>query len=198
MKVIAITTDVFFEGEHAGVCALFNAGLDLLHVRKPSANSDELREWISLIPKKFHTRLVLHDGFELVRYFSIGGLHVNRRHLNFPMGWRGRRSCSCHSIDEASVSCRIMDYCFLSPIFNSISKLGYTGAFDLNVLKSSFSEGILFSNVFALGGVSSEHLSIIRRIGFGGYAVLGALWGDFAFDRDVEKLLQRFYSLCYR
>ena len=196
MKVIAITTDFFFEGEHSGICALLDAGLDFLHVRKPSATCDMLREWIALIPERFHDRLVLHDGFDLVRYFSVGGLHVNRRNPNFPEVWNGRRSCSCHSLDEAAAACRVMDYCFLSPIFDSISKCGYTGSFDLGVLKSSFSGGILGSNVFALGGVSSERLPLIKEIGFGGYAVLGALWGDFVLDGDVALLLERFYSLC--
>ena len=65
---------------------------------------------------------------------------------------------------------------FLSPIYDSISKEGYGAAFSRIDLKQAADEGIIDSKVLALGGVSLEHIPEVRSMGFGGAAVLGALW----------------------
>lgn len=85
-------------------------------------------------------------------------------------------SRSCHSIQEVIRHKSECDYLFLSPIYDSISKEGYGAAFSRIELKRAAEEGIIDSQVFALGGVSLEHIPEIRSLGFGGAAVLGALW----------------------
>ena len=83
---------------------------------------------------------------------------------------------SCHSIEEVRTRKDECDYLFLSPIYDSISKEGYGSAFQREVLEKAASEGIIDKKVYALGGVSLEHIDELRALGFGGAAVLGALW----------------------
>ncbi len=78
-------------------------------------------------------------------------------------------SRSLHSVEEiAGVK---EDYVFLSPVFPSISKPGYGGSLNLEELKV-----VVNRKVIALGGITEERLPIVERIGFGGAAMLGAVW----------------------
>ncbi|HEX8656600.1 MAG TPA: thiamine phosphate synthase, partial [Hymenobacter sp.] len=89
-------------------------------------------------------------------------------------------STSFHSLAEISQHRRRYDYVFLSPIFNSLSKQGYEAAFDLakvaatlRQLQQRASSG---PQVIALGGIEGHRLAAVRRAGFAGAAVLGAVW----------------------
>ena len=68
------------------------------------------------------------------------------------------------------------DYVFLSPIYDSISKEGYSSAYPFDTLQKAQQAGIIDSKVIALGGISLEHLPEIASLGFGGAALLGDIW----------------------
>ncbi|GAA6529534.1 hypothetical protein LPYR103PRE_15070 [Segatella asaccharophila] len=70
-----------------------------------------------------------------------------------------------------------MDYVFLSPVFDSISKSGYCSAFPLSALKQAQEEGIIDRKVIALGGVTYDKLPLLESLSFGGGAMLGEIWG---------------------
>ena len=162
MKTIVITRPAFFDGETDLVNSLFLEGMERLHLRKPGASEEEL---------------ALHDCFPLAKKFALGGVHLNSRNPEAPQGIHGMTvSRSCHSIREVIQHKSECDYLFLSPIYDSISKEGYGSAFSRIELKRAAEEEIIDNQVFALGGVSLEHIPEIRSLGFGGAAVLGALW----------------------
>ena len=69
-----------------------------------------------------------------------------------------------------------LNYVFLSPIFDSISKQGYRSAFDDATLKKASAEGIIGQKVVALGGVTRERVALLEKYGFGGAAMLGDIW----------------------
>lgn len=177
MKLVVITRPDFFEGETDIVNELFRSGMERLHLRKPKASEDELSVWLQHIDHQYYGRIVLHDCFPLAEIFALGGVHLNSRNPKAPQGILGMTvSRSCHSIREVIQHKSECDYLFLSPIYDSISKEGYGAAFSCIELKRAAEEGIIDSQVFALGGVSLEHIPEIRSLGFGGAAVLGALW----------------------
>lgn len=103
-------------------------------------------------------------------------------------------SRSCHSIAEVQKYKDSCNYLFLSPIYDSISKEGYGAAFSRTDLKRAADEGIIDKKVYALGGVSAEHLPELQELGFGGAAVLGALWQSASPTAYLRSLLQ----LCQR
>jgi thiamine-phosphate pyrophosphorylase len=138
--------------------------------------------------------------------FSLKGIHLNRRNwqqgtplpevINDHPGSEHRLSVSrsCHSFDDVSAP-GSSDYAFLSPVFDSISKTGYKQAFTPQQLYEAKERQIINENVIALGGITSDKIPTACRYGFGGVAVLGALWGDFAANGNGVELLKRFNEL---
>lgn len=177
MKLVVITRPDFFEGETDIVNDLFRSGMERLHLRKPKASEEELSAWLQGIDRQYYGCIVLHDCFSLVEKFSLGGVHLNSRNPETPANIQGITvSRSCHSIDEVAEHKGRCNYLFLSPIYDSISKEGYGAAYSRIDLERAASEGIIDDKVLALGGVNLEHIPEIRSMGFGGAAVLGALW----------------------
>lgn len=178
MKIIVITRPAFSEGETGLVNDLFRSGLERLHLRKPGASEDQLEEWLKGIDCQYHGRIVLHDCHNLAMRHGLGGVHLNSRNPEVPAGLpEGMTvSRSCHSFGEVARYKDSCSYLFLSPIYDSISKEGYGAAFSRIDLEQAAGSGIIDRKVFALGGVSAGRIPEIRSLGFGGAAVLGALW----------------------
>ena len=105
------------------------------------------------------------------------------------LGMTGR---SCHSIEEVKNSTDV-DYCFLSPIYDSISKKGYTSHFSAEILTNACREGIITERVFALGGITPELLPQLQEWGFGGAVMLGYLWKE----KSPEKIQSRMSKLTF-
>lgn len=200
MKLAVITRPDFFEGETGLVNALFLHGLEKLHLRKPSAGKQELSEWIRGIEPGFRKRIVLHDHHDLARELGLGGIHLNGRNPGIPE-WLDRGifsvSKSCHSIQEARDNLGLCDYLFLSPVFDSISKEGYGAAFTSCELRKAAEDNLLSGNVYALGGISTEKIPVVRSMGFYGAAVLGGLWEYAGMGPELlAGKLEEFLRLC--
>lgn len=170
MKLIAITEPEFFEGENRAICRLLDHGWWRVHIRKPDADVAQVEELLKAVPGRYRASLSLHDHFHLAEKYSIGGLHLNNRNSQAPLNWEGLVSRSCHSLEEISYYSGL-DYLTLSPVFDSISKPGYLGAFNGDVLKE-----FDLKNVFALGGVTFRQLPVISLLGFSGGAMLTQAW----------------------
>ena len=181
MKLIVVTQPFFFAGEAARIEALFRAGLELLHLRKPASSAEECGALLEQLPPFCRGRIVTHDHFGLVARFGLRGVHLNGRNPLPPPGFAGQRSASCHSLEELAGRKREgFDYLFLSPVFDSLSKRGYRAAFPPDALAAAREAGVLDGQrVVALGGIRPELLEQVAAWGFGGAAVLGYVWqGD--------------------
>lgn len=194
MRLIAISWPDFFEGESAVINALFEEGLEILHLRKPGAKEEDVAALIKKIEPKFRKRLTLHYLPDLAERYAVGGYHLSPNRPPAPEGWGGRLSASCHSMEELVEKRHMVDYAFLSPIFDSISKSGYKSSFSYEILKKAASENVIGERVVALGGVTPENMEIVKELGFGGVAVLGGLWGD----RTLEDVVKRYKEYAKR
>jgi thiamine-phosphate pyrophosphorylase len=94
-----------------------------------------------------------------------------------PAGYHGCLSAACHSLEEVAMQKPKVDYLFLSPIFDSISKQGYASGFRREVLQQAQADGLIDAQVMALGGVTLERIPQLATWGFGGVALLGDVWG---------------------
>lgn len=176
MKWIVITSPETISGEAIFIDKMFWHGLDLLHLRKPGASVETYRELLKSIPAEWHSRIVLHEHFYLTTEFALHGIHLNRRCAQVPEGFGGSISCACHSLTEVCAKKPLCQYVFLSPIFNSISKVGYEAAFSDADLQQAAADGIIDNKVIALGGVTAANISQLQRMHFGGAAFLGDIW----------------------
>lgn len=193
-KLIVITTPYFFPDEAFLLVCLLRRGLERLHIRKPEGDKMQVIKLLKAIPSEFYSRIVLHDYFELTETFGLGGIHLNRRNPDIPEGYRGCVSASCHSLQEIRER-KSLDYVFLSPIFPSLSKEGYGSGFSKELLQEASEKGIIDSKVIALGGLDCSTLPLLKSFPFGGYAVLGALWGKCPDKQQTNLILEQFKQL---
>ena len=172
--IVIITPPRFLPGE-AEMLSLLLGGLDCrVHLRKPGCTERQMRGLIEALPEEFRPELTLQDHLSLAPEYGVGGVHPTSRFPVAPEGWTGLVSRSSHSLGEVAM-CRDADYVFLSPVFDSISKSGYSSAFTDAQLRSAPE---IDGHVYALGGVRPEHFPLLAEYGFGGAALLGHVWRD--------------------
>jgi len=197
MKLILITPPTYFVEEDKIITALFEEGLDILHLRKPDTAPMYAERLLTLIPEQYHKRIVVHGHFYLKDEYRLRGIHLNHRNPNLPDNYKGHVSCSCHSLEEVKERKRDCDYVFLSPVFDSISKLDYHTNFTPEEIRKAHKAGIIDKKVIALGGIDEDNIRQVKDYGFGGAAILGALWDKFDMrcDKDFEFIIEHFKKL---
>lgn len=182
--VLAVLTlpDVF-AGEAEQLEGLLEAGLGRLHLRKPVAEPAELEGLVRRLAPRWSERLVLHGGRELALRHGIPNVHGS---VDLCDG-RGRSgggpyvgggeglviSTSVHSWEEFGLLPEGLAYAFISPLFDSISKVGYLANAEL--LRRPNPGPCL---PVGLGGVNAETLGEMVRLGWKGAAVLGWIWEE--------------------
>lgn len=176
MRTIVITRPDFRPGETEAIARKFEEGLEILHLRKPESTVEAYEALLLAIPARYWNRIMLHDHHTLALKYPIRGVHLNSRNPMPPQGFTGAISCSCHSLSEVVERKPACEYVFLSPIFDSISKQGYTAAFSAEQLEAAHQEGIIDEKVYALGGVTKDKYPLLSSWGFGGAVLLGAAW----------------------
>jgi thiamine monophosphate synthase len=174
--ILVITPENEHPEEVKAVQLLFESGLHLLHIRKPSLSAVSMASYLSRIPADLHPKLVMHSHFQLVRDFNVKGVHLNSRNSSYEEEKKVQISCSAHSIGELKENRGRYAYQFLSPLFDSISKPGYRAGFDLQEIAESLSE--TEEKVIALGGIDEYRISRVRSLGFSGAALMGCLWKE--------------------
>ena len=197
MKLIVVTAPTFFVEEDKIITALFEEGLDILHLRKPETPAMYSERLLTLIPQKYHKRIITHEHFYLQEEFSLMGIHLNTRNPKEPHDYSGHISCTCHSLDEVRNKKHFYDYLFLSPIYNCITKTGVTSGFTAEELRQAEKSKIIDSKVMALGGITSDNILEIKDYGFGGAVIMGDLWNKFnaCTDRDYLEVMRHFKKL---
>lgn len=197
MKLIVVTAPTFFVEEDKIITALFEEGLDILHLRKPETPAMYSERLLTLIPQKYHKRIVTHEHFYLQEEFSLMGIHLNSRNPKEPHDYSGHISCTCHSLEEVLNKKHFYDYLFLSPIYDCITKKEMTSGFTPEELRQAGKSKIIDSRVMALGGITPDNILEVKDYGFGGAVVLGDLWNKFnaCTDRDYLGIIQHFKKL---
>lgn len=197
MKLIVVTAPTFFVEEDKIITALFEEGLDILHLRKPETPAMYSERLLTLIPEKYHKRIITHEHFYLQEEFSLMGIHLNTRNSKEPHDYSGHISCTCHLLDEVQNKKHFYDYLFLSPIYNCITKSGVTSGFTAEELRQAGKSKVIDSRVMALGGITPDNILEIKDYGFGGAVVMGDLWNKFnaCTDRDYLEVIRHFKKL---
>lgn len=186
-RLIAVTLPGAIEHEADHIVSLLEAGFDRVHIRKPDFRTDEMERLLDTIPAVWHSRLTLHDHFMLARHYNTG-VQTNRRNPDAPCGVCPA-SHSCHSLSEAALY-RNRDYVTLSPVFDSISKTGYTAAKGLiEAVKGA--DRSLLPPLIALGGVRFRTLGLLRHSGFAGAAMSGEIWNN-----TIDYTIRNLKALC--
>lgn len=167
--IIAVTSPSYYPEETDIIIDILkNKKADYVHIRKPQWNLNELTVFINKIPSGYHKFLKLHDHFELLEKFQLGGVHLNSRNSKLPFEVLSV-SKSAHSFVELEEA-HDFDYVTLSPIFDSLSKSGYRSSFKIDDIRENLRNK---KNIVALGGVTPDKIPLLKNVGFFGAAMLG-------------------------
>lgn len=174
-EIVVITAEEAVREEAATCNALFEAGLSKLHVRKPYDSAVNVKALIQEIDMCFRNRIIVHEHHHMVQEMNLGGYHIKSAGKP-PKRTEDRHvSQSFHTFNEIR-SCEMdLHYGFLSPIFDSLSKPGYSSRFSVESLKDFFMHQVRFP-LMALGGITSQNIASVKNIGFQGAAILGSIW----------------------
>ncbi len=198
-ELIVITDDVMRRDEVARWMEVLEAGVERLHVRKPKASREELEELLNEVPLDWRKKIVIHYQPELAEKFELGGLHVSYKDFNPPNGEAGRKgaktlrtlnipvSCSVHSWGEAKDIIDSCAYCFISPVFDSISKSGYLASSELKQVPAE----LRGEKIYALGGIDPANAGEAIHNGYYGVVALGYIWQeDERRGKKVKEILK--------
>ncbi len=177
--LIILTSEREIENETMLLNQLFENGLEVLHLRKPSFDIEGYRKLLNQIEKKYYKRIVIHQYLNLCMEYELKGIHLQesvRESLvntleSFTNAYKKRGfsvSSSFHEPEELNACSIKFDYHLLSPVFSSISKQGYEGrGFDVNHIDKT---------IIGMGGVNSQTIPEVFKLGFKGIGVLGGVW----------------------
>lgn len=197
--IIGFTTPDSFsspqeEGDSIAEFLTANA-VDFFHIRKKNTQDSYVRELLNHIGPEFYSRLVLHSHQTLWPEFKTGGLHLNSAVDSLKISSFSKESDNLfftkgiHALNELDkMPFKGWSYCFISPVFDSISKKGYKAAVDLddNKLKSTNAE----HKMIALGGVTPDNFKKLYDLKFAGAALLGYLWSQKISNKLKIQLLK--------
>ena len=175
--IVVITPEELVQNETEIINALFKEGLDLLHIRKPFINSEEMKDFIQNIHSEFHHQLVLHSHHDLAERFNISRFHfreIDRRNDLFKSFTDKTISTSVHDIETFNELSDDWEYAFISPVFPSISKKGYGE--NSNILNEIQKRNNSNVKLIALGGIHENNVSGVFNSRVDGVALLGAIW----------------------
>ena len=189
LVVISNPTPIAHEAEL--INGLFEEGLEVLHLRKPDAQIDEIRSLLKQINAKHYHRIALHQHHEIADDFGIKRLHYTElkrkkeAHSTLP---GGVLSTSIHEVDEYQALPVVFEYTFFGPVFDSISKSGYTSKISNDFV---FPYKIGHPKVIAIGGIDATNIHRVKQMHFSGAAVLGTIWAKPEKSIDRFKILQK-------
>lgn len=200
MLLVVITPPEIISGETDFIERMADNKIDRIHIRKPEADQKMLRNYLSKIDSRYRNKLVMHYYPELVEEFGLAGFHYNNSNIRqSDSHCFHHKSYSAHSINELlEIENKKLSYCFLSSIFDSISKQGYRQAFDLEELSAFFKRQKLHNPIVALGGIDESNIKKTEIAGFQGVALLGSVWNRFKNEpaENVIAYLNKMKELC--
>lgn len=196
---ILITSEENHTAEKEQLIHFFENGLPLLHVRKPGMTEKELEYWLSKFEEKYLRKMVLHQHHPLAEVFPVQGIHLKEnfrskqedvvKYVERFQSSGFTVSSSFHDPEKVKSEGSAFDYVFLSPVFTSVSKLGYEGrAFEVEKPQQ---------NVVALGGIETDKIRKAKEMRYAGVAVLGAVWNAENKDSAFTEIFKE-YSNVYQ
>lgn len=169
-------------GEADLINAMFGAGLERFHLRKPDTSEWEVRALMDAIDPVYYPKIAWHQYHHLV-------LHYNTKRLHFPAWMRACTSdatwnllmeagcilsTSIHADREAGALAPVFTYTFAGPVFDSISKVGYSALPPAQRERLALQDKVI--QRVAIGGIHDRNCTVARTFGVKSIAVSGAVW----------------------
>lgn len=203
MQLALFTSADKFRSEIYIILKMFENGLETLHLKKPGFSKKQLKNYINLIPKKHHNKIIIHSHYSLAITYNLKGIHIsrsfrksnflNRLRINFIKLLKPKLvfTCTFHNLEQLLNHDKIYNYAFLSPIFNKEGILNIK--FTEEAIISTLSQ--INIKTYALGGINSQLYKKISDLKFNGIGLMGSIWyGD---DQPYDLFDQAKKSINY-
>lgn len=196
MKLVIQTQPTFFVEEDKILSALFDEGMDVLHIRKPNAEPVYSERLLSLLPNNCYDKIVVHEHYYLKQEFDLRGIHLDDPDAEVPEGFRRHITRSTNKISDLKEMKRSCDYVCLHSLFDSLHD-NVTASLTRSEMEAAHDKGLIDKHVYALGGMSLENIYMAKELGFGGVCICGDLWNRFSIQHEIDfkQLINHFRKL---
>lgn len=196
MKLIIMTQPTYFVEEDKILSALFDEGMDMLHINKPESEPLYAERLLSLLPKNCYNHISVHQHYYLKQEYDLRGIHLDNPSQQVPDGFRRhvtRSTCNISDLKEMKRQC---DYVMLHSLFDSLHD-GVKASLSISEMEEAHRKGLIDKKVYALGGMSLESIQIAKDLGFGGVVICGDLWNRFSIQHEINfhELINHFRKL---
>jgi thiamine-phosphate pyrophosphorylase len=193
MKLIVISSSKNRPEDPKIMTELFECGLNLYHLRKPSMSTQDMRKIIEQVPEHFHNRIVIHSHHKLASQYDLKGVHLTgvHRRRKFSTWLRLRLlqmrndtltvSTSFHKLANVYTNKSEYSYVFLGTIFDRLTSKFHAGYSEHSILAITSKSAI---PLIARGGTSGEVIAKSAELGFAGIAFASAVWDS---DSPVQS-----------
>lgn len=197
MKLVILTKPTFFVEEDQILTALFEEGMDNLHLYKPQSEPVYSERLLTLLDDDYYRKIIVHDHFYLKEEYGLRGIHLDTANADLPYGYRGNVSRTCHALSELAAAKKRSNYVFLQNIYDSYSNPLDRQTFTAEELRLAARQGLIDRHVYAMGGMNLDNIRQMRDLGFGGIVVCGDLWNRFDIHREqhFKDLITHFQKL---
>lgn len=197
MKLAIMTKSTFFVEEDKILAALFDEGLDNLHLFKPNTSPMYSERLLTLLPEEYYHKITVHEHFYLKQEYDLAGIHLDSPTSIIPEGYKGKYSRTCTNLNSLKEMKKKAQYVFLKNIFDCIEFRDEKSSFSIDQLEKASRQGLIDKKVYALGGINLENLRIAKELGFGGVVICGDLWNRFDIhnESDFKELILHFKKL---
>ena len=184
MKLIIMTKSTFFVEEDKIISALFDVGMDILHLYKPRALPMYSERLLTLLPDDCYEKVMVHEHFYLKEEYGLRGIHLDDVSQPVPEKFKGKISRTLGLEDITKEVKKRCDYIFLKDTFSALTPDG--GSFITDRLQQASDSGMIDKKTYAFGGVNLENIKLARELGFGGVVVDDDLWDKFDIHHQID------------
>lgn len=197
MKLVIMTLPTFFVEEDKILTALFDEGLDNLHLCKLGASPMYSERLLSLLPEAAYGRTTVHDHYYLKNEYGLAGIHLDGVGKELPKDYKGKLGMTCRDLGSLAQMKKKADYVFLAGSFGSVGGNGAEPCFTRAGLEECARQGLIDKHVYAFGGVGLDNIMEAKDLGFGGVVVCDDLWSKFDIHNELDfvDLINHFEKL---
>ena len=193
MKIVLMTKSTFFVEEDKILTALFDEGLDNLHLNKPGAAPVYTERLLTLLPDDIYGKTTVHEHFYLKEEYGLRGIHLDDASSPLPEGYKGKYSRTCFNIDDIREARRKTEYVFLKDTFAACED-AHANELHNARLERAASLGLIDKKVYAFGGVNIDNIRMAKDLGFGGIVICSDIWNKFDIHHQLyyKELISHF------
>ena len=166
------------------ISALFDVGMDILHLYKPRALPMYSERLLTLLPDDCYEKVMVHEHFYLKEEYGLRGIHLDDVSQPVPEKFKGKISRTLGLEDITKEVKKRCDYIFLKDTFSALAPDG--GSFITDRLQQASDNGMIDKKTYAFGGVNLENIKLARELGFGGVVVDDDLWDKFDIHHQID------------